>query len=88
MLELLCGSEGSLGLITEATLLLQEKPAQTQGVWIQFDQLSQLFCFWRELSGQADSSPLPSERTAKYYAERPCAEIVAFAAKIAEKYLK
>lgn len=37
---------------------------------------------------EADSSPLPSERTAKYYAERPCAEIVAFAAKIAEKYLK
>ena len=36
----------------------------------------------------ADSSPLPSERTTKYYAERPCAEIVAFAAKIAEKYLK
>lgn len=37
---------------------------------------------------EADSSPLPSERTAKYYAERPCAEIVAFATKIAEKYLK
>ena len=35
-----------------------------------------------------DKSPVPEERTAKYYAKRPCAEICELVANITEKYLK
>ncbi len=44
----------------------------------------------RELLGLAEknSSPVPEERTAKYYAKRPCGELVKCAAEITEKMLK
>lgn len=44
----------------------------------------------RELLGlsESSSSPIPEERTAKYYAKRPCGEIVKCAAEITEKFLK
>ncbi len=35
-----------------------------------------------------DKSPVPEQRTAKYYAKRPCAEICELVATIMEKYLK
>ncbi len=44
----------------------------------------------RELLGlsEKNSSPVPEERTAKYYAKRPCGELVKCAAEITEKMLK
>lgn len=44
----------------------------------------------RELLGLdgKDTSPVPSERTEKYYKKRPCAELVAMAADIMEKYIE
>lgn len=35
-----------------------------------------------------DSSPVPEKRTEKYYKKRPCGDLVAFAADLAEKYLE
>ncbi|MBO7344570.1 MAG: C_GCAxxG_C_C family protein [Clostridia bacterium] len=35
-----------------------------------------------------DKSPVPEERTAKYYAKRPCADICKLVAEVTEKYLK
>ena len=35
-----------------------------------------------------DKSPVPEERTAKYYAKRPCADMCELAGIITEKYLK
>ena len=41
------------------------------------------------LSGlNVDNSPAPSERTAEYYASRPCGDIIAGAVEIAEKFIK
>lgn len=37
---------------------------------------------------EQDCSPTPSERTAKYYKKRPCADYVEFAADLIEKHLK
>lgn len=34
-----------------------------------------------------DTSPVPSERTAQYYKKRPCGEICAIAAEIAQKFI-
>ena len=44
----------------------------------------------RELLGlsEKNSSPVPEERTAKYYAKRPCGELVKCAAQITEKLLE
>jgi hypothetical protein len=44
----------------------------------------------RELLGLSEgpSSPIPQERTAQYYAKRPCADKVKNAAEILEKYLQ
>lgn len=44
----------------------------------------------RELLGLSEksSSPVPEDRTAKYYAKRPCGELVKCAAEITEKMLK
>ena len=43
----------------------------------------------RELINEGnDNSPVPSERTDKYYKKRPCAEYVADAAEILENFLK
>lgn len=43
----------------------------------------------KELLGLvADSSPNPSQRTTAYYRKRPCPELVAYAAKILDEYLK
>ena len=44
----------------------------------------------RELLGlsEKNSSPEPEKRTAEYYKNRPCAELVHCAAAIAEKYIK
>ncbi len=39
------------------------------------------------LDGTADSAPAPSERSAAYYKERPCAGLVANAADILARYL-
>ena len=39
------------------------------------------------LGGNPSSTPNPSERTAAYYEKRPCADMVALAAEITEKYL-
>ena len=36
----------------------------------------------------ADKSPIPEERTEKYYAKRPCADMCELAGIITEKYLK
>ncbi len=43
----------------------------------------------RELLGlsEKNSSPVPEERTAKYYSKRPCSELVKCAAEITEKLL-
>jgi hypothetical protein len=43
----------------------------------------------RELLGlsEKNSSPVPEERTAKYYAKRPCGEIVKCAAEITENVI-
>lgn len=42
----------------------------------------------KELLGiSADSSPVPEHRTESYYHKRPCGELCAVAASIAEKYL-
>ena len=43
----------------------------------------------RELLGLSEktSNPVPEERTAKYYAKRPCGELVKCAAEITEKLL-
>lgn len=42
----------------------------------------------RELLGvDADDNPIPSKRTDKYYAERPCEEFIATACKILDKYI-
>ena len=40
------------------------------------------------LAGQADTAPAPAERTAEYYKKRPCAELVALAAKILDEDLE
>ncbi len=44
----------------------------------------------RELLGLSEksSSPVPEERTAKYYAKRPCGELVKCAAEITKKLLE
>ena len=45
------------------------------------EQCGSIIC--RELlEGKADSGPTPTERTAEFYKKRPCAELVALAAKI------
>lgn len=36
---------------------------------------------------ESDTSPVPSERTKEYYAERPCEKFIRFAAKLAESML-
>ena len=41
-----------------------------------------------QLSITGADSPIPSPRTSKYYKKRPCADIVASAADILEKYIK
>lgn len=43
----------------------------------------------RELLGlsEGSSSPVPEERTEKYYKKRPCAELCRIAADITEKYI-
>ena len=41
----------------------------------------------REILEGADNSPTPSARTAEYYKKRPCAELVALAAKILDEDL-
>lgn len=40
------------------------------------------------LEGKADSAPTPTERTAEFYQKRPCAELVALAAKILEEEME
>lgn len=40
------------------------------------------------LEGKADCGPTPTERTAEFYQKRPCAELVALAAKILEEELE
>lgn len=44
----------------------------------------------RELLGLdgKDSNPVPSERTEQYYKKRPCAELIAQAARIMDDYIK
>ena len=43
----------------------------------------------KELLGLvSDSSPNPSQRTTAYYRKRPCPELVAYAARILDDYLK
>ncbi len=43
----------------------------------------------KELLGLVpDSSPNPSQRTTAYYQKRPCPELVAYAARILDDYLK
>lgn len=39
------------------------------------------------LGGSPDSSYIPSERTEDYYKKRPCAEQIAYAAKLTEAYI-
>ena len=39
------------------------------------------------LAGQADSAPAPTERTPAFYQKRPCASLVALAAKILDESL-
>lgn len=41
----------------------------------------------RELLGDPESSPVPSPRTAEYYARRPCADFIALAARILDDYI-
>lgn len=42
----------------------------------------------RELLGlDADDNPIPSKRTAQYYEERPCEELIADACKIIDKFI-
>lgn len=51
------------------------------------EQNNSIIC--RELLGlDGKSSPVPEARTAKYYAIRPCNELVGIAAKILEDYIK
>ena len=52
------------------------------------EQIGSIVC--RELLGlsEKNSSPVPEERTAKYYAKRPCGELVKCAAQITEKLLE
>ncbi|MEA5050216.1 MAG: C-GCAxxG-C-C family protein [Oscillospiraceae bacterium] len=40
------------------------------------------------LAGPASTAPTPEERTAAYYKKRPCADLVACAAGILERYLE
>ncbi len=52
------------------------------------DETGSIIC--RELLGLEEkvSSPVPEERTAKYYAKRPCAELVYICAKAVEEHLQ
>ncbi len=40
------------------------------------------------LPGKADSAPTPTERTPEFYKKRPCADLVALAAKILEEEME
>ena len=62
---------------------------EVQGVLKSFEQeTGSIIC--RELLGLEEkvSSPEPSERTEKYYAKRPCAELVYIAAKFTQEHLE
>lgn len=63
--------------------------AEVRGVLEKIEgELGSIIC--RELLGIEEkiSSPVPEERTAKYYAKRPCAEIVYICAKYVEEHLR
>ena len=49
------------------------------------EEMGSIIC--RELLGQPAGDPIPEPRTEQYYKQRPCAEIVATAAELLEKYL-
>ena len=49
------------------------------------EEVGSIIC--REILKNPSSDPNPSPRTAAYYAQRPCARMVAIAAKIMEAYI-
>lgn len=64
--------------------------AEVQELFREFTEKRGTF-LCRELLGKTESGPdvpTPDERTAEYYASRPCAEIIADAANLLEHYLK
>jgi len=57
-----------------------------QGLISEFkNELGSIIC--RELIDSDDKSPTPADRTKEYYKKRPCAEIVAVAVDITERYI-
>ena len=73
---------------TDATTQKAEHYARIQMLAEKFKEKNgSIIC--RDLIAEGnDTSPVPSERTDKYYKKRPCAEYVADAAQILEEYLK
>jgi D-lactate dehydrogenase (cytochrome) len=56
-IDLLCGSEGTLALITGATIKLQSKPAYQYGLSLPFSDAKQLFSFWKDFQNVLSSFP-------------------------------
>ncbi len=65
----------------------KELYARVQNMAARFkEECGSIIC--RELlEGKADNAPTPTERTPAFYKKRPCAELVALAAKILEEEL-
>ncbi len=91
-----CGAVS--GMLQVAGLLYgYESPEDNQGKKEHYHRVQELAgAFRREIGSiicrdilkNPPSDPTPSERTAQYYKERPCAHMVATAAKILDDYIE
>ncbi len=57
IIDLLCTSEGTLGLICELVLELHAAPATRQGVWIPFGSIAEMGAFWHGFLQEAEALP-------------------------------
>ena len=71
----------------KATTAKRELYAQVQAMAGEFrDEVGSIIC--RDLLKNPPADPNPSPRTAEYYSSRPCARMVATAAKILDDYIE
>lgn len=92
-----CGAVSGMALLA-GLKYGNEDPADAAGKKRTYEVVQQMAAAFRERNGnivcqallgleKPENDPAPSERTAAYYQKRPCAEYVADAAAIVERFL-
>lgn len=93
-----CGAASGMFFVAGA-LYGYDDPRDPQAKKEHYDRIQELAAAFREKNGSIvcrellgkegnDQNPQPRERTREYYKKRPCAQIVAEAAGLMEKYMR